>query len=111
MVPLAVLAGETVPQPGAQAKYVMGPLHGWKGNGLQVRRPSIRVQLTPPLLESLLTVAVNGCVPPEGTEAEGGATDTLIPVTEIVAEPDLVESVTDVAVIVTVIDGEFAGAV
>jgi len=35
----------------------------------------------------------------------------MIPVTEIVAEPDLVESVVDVAVIVTFIEGEFAGAV
>jgi hypothetical protein len=35
----------------------------------------------------------------------------MIPVTEIVAEPDFVESVMDVAVIVTLVEGEFAGAV
>src|SRR5438445_2621477 len=61
--------------------------------------------LTPLFCESFRTVAVNGCVALAATEAVGGATLTEIgdgAVTVIVAAADLVPSVTDVAVKVTV---------
>jgi hypothetical protein len=53
------------------------------------------------LLGSLLTLAVNCCVPPDCTEAEVGAMEIVMPVTEMFAEPDLLPSVAEVAVRVT----------
>jgi len=47
-------------------------------------------------------VAVKGCVPPVGTVADGGAIETAIPVTVMVAGADAAGSVTEVAVSVTV---------
>src|SRR5260370_1435905 len=62
-------------------------------------------QITPPLFGSLPTVAVNGCVPPEGTVADCGETETLIaPMgtgTVIATEEALVVSAIAVAVRVT----------
>jgi hypothetical protein len=95
-VPLAVLAGEIVPQPGEhEAPF-------W-----------VRAQVTPPLSVSLPTVGVNCTVEPIWTFAEVGDTDTVIgPVRVRVAEADLVVSVTEVAVTVTVAgEGWLAGAV
>ena len=95
--PLAVLAGATVPQAGEHE------VPFW-----------VRVQVTPPLLGSLATVAVNCCVALSATLAVVGATDTEIGgrVTVTVAEADLVLSATEVAVTVTVAgEGTVAGAV
>ncbi len=64
--------------------------------------PCVRVQVTPLLPASLPTVAVNGCVPFTGTLAVGGATETVMAGTVIVAEPDFVLSAADFAVMVTV---------
>lgn len=76
--------------------------------------PCVSVHVTA-VLEVFVTVAVNCCVPFTVTEGVGGATETEIggaAVTVIVAEAALVESVTEVAVIVTVgLAGTVAGAV
>ena len=75
----------------------------------------VRVQATPPLFPSLLTVAVNGNVTglPAVALATGGVTLTEMGgVTVIVAVPDAVVSDTDVAVSVTVnVAAAEAGAV
>jgi len=75
----------------------------------------VRVQATPPLFPSLLTVAVNGNVTglPAVALATGGVTFTAIGgVTVIVAVPEAVVSDTDVAVSVTVnVAAAEAGAV
>ena len=73
----------------------------------------ITLQITPPLLESPLTLAVNCCVPPDCTEAEVGAMEIVMPVTEMFAEAVLLVSVTEVAVRVTarLPAGEVVGAV
>jgi hypothetical protein len=78
-----------------------------------VRKAPNRFQVTPPLLGSLLTVAVNCCVPPEGTAAELGAMETVIAGIVIVAEADTAGFVTEAAVSVTVklLAGAAAGAV
>ncbi len=72
-----------------------------------------RLQLTPLLDGSLLTVAVNRWVPPDSTDAPFGviATAMLDVVTE--ADPVLLVSVTDVAVMLTLNTptGGFDGAV
>ena len=65
--------------------------------------------MTPPLLGSLLTVAVNWAVELPCTVIESGETDTVIAGTVIVAELVFVESSTEVAVSVTV--KLFVGAV
>jgi len=84
--PLAVLAGATVPQAGEHE------VPFW-----------VSFQVTPPLLGSLATVAVNCCVVLSATLAEAGATDTEIgAVTVTVADIDFVGSDTEVAVTVTV---------
>lgn len=83
--PLGVAAGAIVPQPGE---------HGAPA--------CARVQVTPRLPASLLTVAVKFCVPPTGTLALPGETATAMAGTVIVAEPDLVVSAAEVAVMVTV---------
>ncbi len=76
----------------------------------------VRLQITPLSLGSLLTVAVNACVPFGPTVAVVGATETEIPagglsVMVMVAEPDFVVSATEVAVSVTVAGlGTLAGA-
>ena len=90
--PLAVDVGETPPQ----------------GAGEQDT-----VQVTPLLLESPATVAVNREVLPAPTAVEAGATDTATEGTVMVAEVDFVLSVTEVAVNVTVklLAGGLAGAV
>jgi hypothetical protein len=49
------------------------------------------------LLGSLLTVAVNCCNPPEGTEAEGGEMETAMPGIVMVAEADAAGLVTEAA--------------
>ena len=92
--PLAVVAGEIVPQGEHDT-----------------------VQVTPLFAESLVTVAVNCVVVPAATVAEPGATETVIvgtaAVTVMVAEADFDASATEVAVMVTVkpADGGLAGAV
>lgn len=53
------------------------------------------------MLESLLTVAVNCCVPPDGTEAELGEIEMETPGTVMAAVPVAAEFVTDAAVSVT----------
>lgn len=60
-----------------------------------------------------MTVAINCCVPPEGTVAEGGDTETEIRgVTVMVDESALVMSAAEVAVRVTIAGlGTVAGAV
>ena len=72
-------------------------------------------QVTPLLCVSFCRVAVNGCVPLTVTEAVVGATLTEIgggAVTVMVAAEDLVPSLTDVAVRVTVAGlGTLPGAV
>jgi len=83
--PLAVLVGAIVPHPGEQAIP-----------------PCVRVQVTPLLLASFRTVGINCCDRPTGTEALPGATETVMAGTVIVAELDLVESATEVALTVTV---------
>ncbi len=84
-VPLVVVAGAIVPQVGE---------HGFT--------PCVRVQVTLWAPAPLLTVAVNCCVPLTGTLALAGATATVMAGTVIVAEPDLVLSATEVALMVTV---------
>ncbi len=66
------------------------------------KKPSTRLQLTPPLLGSLATVAVSCCVPPDGTAAEVGAMETVIPLTVMAADAVTAGSVTEAAVSVTV---------
>jgi len=62
----------------------------------------VSVQLTPLLLGSFVTVAVNCCVPVTPTLAVAGETDTpAAAVTVTVAVADLVVSATDVATTVT----------
>jgi len=94
--PLGVLVGETVPQPGEQ----LAPFCD-------------RVQKTPRLAGSFMTVPVNLCVLPTTTVAEVGETETETGgVTVTMAETVLVVSVTDVAVTVTVAGlGTLLGAV
>ena len=70
--------------------------------GLHIMRVICRLQVTPPLLGSSLTVAVKGCVPADFTEAEVGAMEIVIPVIVTVVEPVAEELVTEAAVIVTV---------
>jgi len=75
-----------------------------------------RVQVTPLFCESLVTVAVKGCVaPPTCTFAEVGATETPMmgaAVTVMVAAANLLPLATEVAVKVTVAGvGTVAGAV
>ncbi len=89
--PLAVVVSEMLPQVDEQ------------------RFPfCVSFQLTPLLLTSLATVAVNWAVRPAGTFAEVGETVTEIACTVMVAKTDSFRSATDVAVSVTVM-GE-AGA-
>src|SRR5258708_20043544 len=61
-LPLAVADGAMVPQPGEQAV----PL-------------CVSAQVTPLFVSSLLTVAVNCCVAPAGSEAVLGQIETLMP--------------------------------
>lgn len=72
-----------------------------------------RLQVTPPLLESLFTVAMKGCVPADSALAEDGEMDTVIPVIVTVTEPDAAGFVWEAAVMVTIISpaGGAAGAV
>jgi hypothetical protein len=60
------------------------------------------VQVTPPLFGSPLTAAVNGCVPPDCTEADCGEIETVIPGIVMMAEPVAAAFVWDAAVSVTV---------
>jgi hypothetical protein len=60
------------------------------------------LHVTPALLESPMTVAMNCCFPPEGTEAVAGASVTSTEGTVIVAEADSVGSLIKVAVSVTI---------
>ena len=84
-VPLGVVAGAMVPQPGEQDV----PL-------------CVSVQLTPLLPASFVTVAVNCCVPVTGTLAVAGETETAMGgVMVIVAAADFVVSATETAVTVT----------
>ena len=78
--PLAVLAGDTLPHAVAEQDTV---------------------QVTPLFVESPSTVAINGADAPPRTVATGGATETATEGTVMVAEEDLLLSVTDVAVTVT----------
>ena len=84
-MPLEVVAGAIVPQPGEQ-----------------LVPPCVSVQFTPLLLESLATVAVNACVPPSGIVALAGARDTEMAVIVMETEAVTVLSVAEAAVIVTV---------
>ena len=94
-VPLAVVVGATVPHVAAHANP-----------------PCVRVQVTPPLLTSFATVAVNCCVALTTTLAEVRETETIIATTVAVAVPVLVRSDTEVAVIVTAgLAGTVVGAV
>ena len=70
-------------------------------------------QTTPLFWPSLVTVAVNVCVRPTSREEAVGETVTeMVDVTVIVAAADLVLSVTEVAVSVTMVgEGRAAGAV
>ena len=94
--PLAVLAGATVPQVGEHE------VPFW-----------VSVQVTPALLGSLATVAVNCCVALSATLAVVGETEAEVAETVTVADIDFVGSVTDVAVTVTdkLLAGGVAGAV
>ena len=84
-VPLGVVAGAMVPQPGEQDV----PL-------------CVSVQLTPLLPASFVTVAVNCCVPVTGTLAVAGETETAMGgVMVIVAAADFVVSATETALTVT----------
>lgn len=78
----------------------------------QAAAEQVTVQVTP-VFEVLLTVAVNCALFPARTVAVVGATETLAAGTVIVAEFDLVVSVTEVAVTLTVraLAGGLAGAV
>jgi hypothetical protein len=94
--PLAVLVGETVPQVGEHA------VPFW-----------VRVHVTPALLLSLLTVAVNCSVVLICKLAVVGETEIVMAGTLIVAAIDLVGSATEVAVTVTArsLAGDVTGAV
>ena len=59
------------------------------------------VQVTPLLAESPSTVAMNGADAPPRTVATGGATERATEGTVMIAEEDLLLSVTDVAMTVT----------
>ena len=84
-LPLAVIAGAIVPQLGEHTAP-----------------PCVSVQLTPLLLGSFVTVAVNCCVPVTATLAVPGETDTPTPVVTVtVAVADTAELATDVATTVT----------
>ena len=74
--------------------------------------PCVSFQVTA-VLELFVTVAVNCCVAPGKTVGVGGATEMVTAGTVIVAEFDLVVSVTDFAVMVTVrvVAGGLDGAV
>jgi len=95
-VPLCVFAGLIVPQVGEQAVPFC-----------------VSDQETPPLLASLVTVAVNCCMVLTRTLGEEGATVTAIVGAMVtVAVADLVVSATDVAITVTDAgDGALAGAI
>jgi len=80
-VPLAVLVGFTLPHAAAEQEML---------------------QVTPLLPASLVTVAVNWAVAVARTVALPGETETVMAGTVIVAELDLVESATEVALTVTV---------
>jgi len=80
-VPLAVLVGFTLPHAATE---------------------QVTLQVTPLLLGSFVTVAVNWAVAVARTVALPGETETVMAGTVIVAEPDLVVSATEVAVRVTV---------
>jgi hypothetical protein len=79
--PLAVMVGETLPQ-GATEQDTL--------------------QVTPPLLGSPETAAENCAAASNCTMAMAGVTETVIPGTVIVTEVVAAESVTDVAVSITV---------
>ncbi len=96
-MPLAVLVGATVPH---------ADVHGVV--------PCVKVQLTPWLLVSLLTVAVNGVIfnceiAFTGMIALVGETETVMASTVMPTEPCLEVSESEVATIVT--DKSFAGGV
>ena len=95
-MPLAVVAGATMPQPGE---------HGFP--------LCVSAQLTPPVLGSLATVGVICCVALTTTLAEVGETETEMAGTLMVAEADFVASATEVAVRVTIrsLAGGLDGAV
>ena len=80
IAPLAAVAGLMVPQLGEQATPF------WE-----------RVQVTPLLVASFFTVAVNCCTALNATLAEVGDTDTEIGRTVTVALPETLEFVADVA--------------
>jgi hypothetical protein len=61
----------------------------------------IMLHVTPPLLESPISVAANCCFPPDATVAVVGARVIATEGTVIVAEADFVGSLTEVAVSVT----------
>ncbi len=93
--PLAVMGGAIVPQPGEHAVPAC-----------------VKVQATPLLMTSFATVAMNCCVAFTATLAVVGETETVIPTTVAVAVANLVVSVTEVAVIVTMgLVGTAPGAV
>ena len=75
--------------------------------------PQEMLHVTPLLVGSLVTVAVNGCVPVPPTLAVEGATVTCTPRTCIVPEAEIEELAVDVAVKVTVrpANGSESGAV
>jgi hypothetical protein len=105
---LAVLAGEKVPHP-LQGRKMKGVSPGGLQRPLNMPSQSsfaTTCQVTPELFGSLLTVAVNDCVPPEGTVADSGETETFIDTravgTVIATEADFVVSATAVAVRLTV---------
>ena len=79
-VPLAVVAGPIVPQPGAQATPFCAS-----------------VQVTPLLVPSFVTVAVSCCVPLMLTLAVPGETDTEIGRIRIDALPNAAVLVAEVA--------------
>ncbi len=73
-----------------------------------------QLHVTPAFAESLVTVAVMDAVPFTARDAGAPLTETLIAgggVMVMVAVPDFVVSVTDVAVIVTLLKGTVEGAV
>ena len=82
--PLAVVVGAMLPQAGEHAVPF-----------------SIRVHVTPLVVASLVTVAVNCCVAAACRETPLGATETLTPSTVRTACPDAPLLATDVAVSVT----------
>jgi hypothetical protein len=58
-------------------------------------------QLTPPLVGSLFTIAVNGCLAPDCTTAGLGMTEIVIPRIVTLTEADAAGKATEVAVMVT----------